>query len=60
MSNIVSQRVRDNVPSFSGEELEVETVLKRYLRGCEVALEGSKTNEYSSVCKATENSMKRR
>ena len=45
MSNSVSQRVRDNMPPFSGNELEVETALKRYLRGYDIVLEGSKAYE---------------
>ena len=45
MNNSVSQPVRDNVPPFSEEELDVEIALKRYLRGCEVAFEGGKADE---------------
>ena len=45
MSKSVLQRVRENVPPFSREELEVETALKRYLRRCDIALEGSKADQ---------------
>ena len=45
MNNSVCQRVRDNVPSFSEEELDVRIALKRYLRGCDLALEGYRPEE---------------
>ena len=45
VNSTVSQRVRDNVAPFSGEELDVEIALKRYLRECDLALEGSRPEE---------------
>ena len=45
MSNSLSQVVTDNVLPFSGEELDVEIALKRYLRRCEVAFEAAKADE---------------
>ena len=48
MNTSVSQRVRDNVPPFSGEEVDVETALKRYLRGCEISREGARPEEESA------------
>ena len=51
MIGSVSQRIRYNVPPFSGEELDVEIALKRYLKRCEVALEGSRPDEEQAFLK---------
>ena len=49
MSNSVCQRVGDSVPPFSGEELLIDNVLKMYLRGWDIAVEGSKAEEEPAV-----------